>query len=215
MIAHDGSNRHRRDLQYGRRIRRGVRPEHEGRRALQGSRHPVRQGELAGDQRAGLVGEGRGRAGSLFSQRRPGAEDRQGTGAFHQESRRQLHPGRRPASRSDLGNVRQTQQARHDSPQRFVRALPAHRTRERTLRSRPVAQQPGGQLLQDRPSDSRGDREGAREYARQASQDALRECALRDAVLRHGQSRRAARQVSRMPTSNSPRPCRTWAARRA
>ena len=107
-----------------------------------------------------------------------GSEDLERAGAHRQESRRHLHSGRRPAARSDLGNVRALQQAGHDSHQRFVRPLPADRPGERALRSRPVAQRSGRQLLQDRASEPRGDREGAREHARQASQDALRQRAL-------------------------------------
>ena len=55
MIADDGSDRHRRDLQYGRRIRSGVRPEHESRRAFKDRIIHFARLNYAGDQRTGLV----------------------------------------------------------------------------------------------------------------------------------------------------------------
>ena len=74
-----GRDRHRRDLQHGRRIRPDLRPQHEGRRAVPRSDPSFRQARLRRDQRAWLVGEDRRGARARLPGRRRRAEDQQGT----------------------------------------------------------------------------------------------------------------------------------------
>ena len=114
-----------------------------------------------------------------------------------EEPRRHVHPGRRSTPRSDLGDGREVRPAGDDPHQRLDRPLLPDQPEERALRGRPVGQarRHRGQLLQERLPDLRRDRAGAREHAPQASEDALRQRAHGDALLRPGQGREAARHL--------------------
>ena len=137
-------------------------------------------------------------------------------GLTRQEPRRHLHPGRRSAPRSDLGDGREVRPAGDDPHQRLDRPLLSDQPEERALRGRPV-----GQARRHRRAtttrtvpDPRRDRAGAREHAPQASEDALRQRAHGDALLRPGTRWRRCSTRTRTPTSRSRRRSRISAARR-
>ena len=135
----DGLDRHGRHRQSERRHRNNTRHGAEGGRAVPGSRRQLHHLQPRRDQRTGLVAEIRRRDGARLQGGRARHEGLQGARTGGQEPRRQLHPGRRPATRSDLGDGREARQADHDPHQRLDRPLLSDRPEERALRSRPVA----------------------------------------------------------------------------
>ena len=169
-----------------------------------------------GHQRARLVAEVRRGDGAGLQGGRAGDEGPQGARPRREEPGRLVHPGRRPAPRSDLGHGREVRQAGDDPPERLDRPLLSDRSEERALRSRALA--PEGrrdqQLLQERAVQRRH-REGAARDAPQASEDAVRERAPGDAVLRPGEAGDVPRHVPECRRRDLGDACRTSAARRA